>query len=230
MSQFEHINISGNNNQFGDNNVQHNTINNNNNNGNNNNKDEENAPTLLFGVAVGSAAIVWWFFNNIEKIYYYLNIITLSSAILSFLSLCVLIFNEQIKKEDFFRFLGSVISAVGLFALAIFAYNHAPSDIIQLSQKTKLIDFWKNLTEYGKNVALSNFISSIIIAISAIFAHFSSLRQFAYSLSNTNRTGLWYSIYSSMKIFKMRISTFVFILASGLVLIFLNGKFPGLDN
>ncbi|WP_338803105.1 hypothetical protein WDV76_12150 [Xenorhabdus griffiniae] len=231
MSKFEHINVSGNNNQFGNNNVQNNTVNNNNNyNRNNNDKDEENAPALIFSAVAGAVAIIWWFFNNIERIYYYLNIITLSSAILSFFSLCILIFNEQIKKEDFFRFFGSVISSVGLFLLAIFAYNHAPNDIIQLSQKVKLIDFWKSLTEHGRNIALANFISSIIIAISAIFSHLSSLRQFAYSLSNANRTGLWYRVYSSMKIFKMRISAFIFILASGLVLFLLNGAFPGLDN
>jgi len=203
LSKFGHIDVNGGNNQFGDNNTQNNTTNHHHHNNGQGSNGDEGLP-ILIGVGIGLLALVWWFFNHINQVYHYLNILTLSSVALASIASLLLLISRTIEKEDVFRFI------VSLF--------------IQLSQQTKFMAFWQGLTDYGKSLVISNFISAIAIYISAFVAHLASLRQFSYALANPNGSGFWFSIYRNMGMFKMRISVGIISICSGLVWAALTGK------
>jgi len=223
LSKFGHIDVNGGNNQFGDNNTQNNTTNHHHHNNGQGSNGDEGLP-ILIGVGIGLLALVWWFFNHINQVYHYLNILTLSSVALASIASLLLLISRTIEKEDVFRFIVSLFLAVGLFGLAMLSREHAPNEIIQLSQQTKFMAFWQGLTDYGKSLVISNFISAIAIYISAFVAHLASLRQFSYALANPNGSGFWFSIYRNMGMFKMRISVGIISICSGLVWAALTGK------
>jgi hypothetical protein len=233
LSKFEYFKVNGGSNQFGDNNTQNNVTNNhhhhhhhhNNNNTSQGSKGDEAIP-LAIGAVAGLAAIIWWFFGHIDQIYFYLNIITLSSVIFSAVALVIIVWSGATEKEDVIRFLSSVLFAIGLFGLAILSREHAPDDVIQLSQHTKFSEFWRGLTEYGKNLVVSNFIAALAIMLSAFVAHLASLRQFSYSLANPHGIGFWFNLYKAMGIFKMRVCFVVISLFSGVVWAALTGRLP----
>lgn len=232
MSKFENVSVTSGKNQFGDNNTQNNTENHHHHhhhNGNGKGSGEEEIIPVAIGAVAGLAALIWWFFNHIDQVYYYLNIITLSSATLSALALFIIISSGAIAKEDLFRVLGSVIFAVGLFGLAMLSRDHAPNEVIQLSHQTKFMDFWQSLTDHGKDLVISNFIAAIVIGMSGIIAHLTSLRQFSYSLAKPNRSGFWYGIYRAMGAFKMRVSMPLITILSGLAWAASAGKLPGIN-
>ena len=195
MSKFENFSVTNGNNQFGDNNTQNNTTNHHHNNNHQNSNGDEILP-IAIGALAGVAALIWWFFNHIDQVYYYLNILILTSVCFSLIAILILIFNSGVAKEDLFRFFGSIAFALGLFGLAMLSRNHAPNEIIQLSQQVKFMDFWERLSDHGKDMVVANFTSAIVIGISTLFAHLASVRQFAYSLANPNRVGFWYSTYT----------------------------------
>ncbi len=230
MSKFENFNVNGGNNQFGDNNTQNNVTNNSHHHNNNGNKDSgENPLPIAIGGVAGLAALNWWFFSHIDQVYFYLNILTISSAGLSFLAIAVLLITSNITKEDIFRFLGCAFYALGLFGLAILARNHAPPDVIQLSEQVRFMEFWRGLTDHGKDLVVANFLSAISIGIAAVMVHFGSIRQFAYSLAKTNRTGFFYRIYSLSTPFKMRFVSVVIAIFSGVVWAAMNGQLPSIS-
>ncbi len=230
MSKFENLTVNGGSNQFGDNNTQNNVTNNHHhhhNNGQGSNGDEI-VPLTIGAVAV-LAALIWWFFSHIDQVYYYLNILTISSAALSAAALVTLIFRGETSKEDVLRFLGSIFIALGLFGLSMLSREHAPNDVIQLSQQTKFMDFWRGLNGHGKDLVVSNFAAAFAIALAALFAHLASLRQFSYSLASPNEKGFWFGLYSAMKVFKMRICLMVGSMLSGLVWAALTGRLPSIN-
>ena len=230
LSKLENMTVNGGNNQFGDNNTQNNVTNNNHHHHNNalgSNGDE--VIPLAIGVVAGLAALIWWFFSHIDQVYYYLNIVTLSSAALSAAALIIIIGRGVTEKEDIFRFLGSTLFALGLLGLAMLSREHAPNDVVQLSQQTKFMEFWRGLTEHRKDLVVSNFVAAITIALSGFIAHLASLRQFSYSLSSPNGIGFWFGLYKAMGVFKMRVCLVVISILSGVVWAALTGKLPGIN-
>lgn len=231
MSKFEKFSVNGGSNQFGDNNTQNNVTNNTHHHHSNNagkGNGEEILP-IAIGAVAGLAALIWWFFSHIDQIYFYLNIITISSAGLSFIAIGVLFISGSITKEDIFRFLGCAFYALGLFGLAMLARNHAPSDVIQLSEQVKFMDFWRGITNHGKNLVVANFVSALSIGIAAFVVHLGSVRQFAYSLAKPNRTGFFYGLYSTTTPFKMRLVSAAVAILSGVVWAAMNGKLPSIN-
>jgi len=232
LSKFESFNVNGGNNQFGDNNTQNNVTNNTHHHHDNNNGKKDSGEDILpivIGAVAGLAALIWWFFSHIDQVYFYLNILTISSAGLSLLAIGVLLITRNITKEDIFRFLGCVLYAVGLFGLAMLARSHAPSDVIQLSEQVKFMEFWQGLTDPGNDLVVANFLSAISIGIAALMVHFGSIRQFAYSLARANRTGFFYGVYSLTTPFKMRFVSVVISIFSGLVWTAINGHLPSIS-
>ncbi|WP_316672957.1 hypothetical protein [uncultured Tolumonas sp.] len=231
MSKFQNISIHGGNNQFGDNNTQNNVTNNHyhphNNNGQGSNGDE--AIPLIVGTVAGLAALVWWFFSHIDQVYYYLNILTLSSVALSAAALLIIIVSGVTDKKDVIRFFGSVLFAICLFGLAMLSREHAPDDVVQLSQHTKFTEFWHRLTAHGKDLVVANFVAALAIALSAFFAHLASLRQFSYSLASPHGIGFWFRLYRATRIFKMRVTFVIVSICSGLVWAALTGNLPSLN-
>jgi hypothetical protein len=222
--------VNGGNNQFGDNNTQNNVTNNHHHHHNNNgqvSKGDEVIP-LAIGAVAGLAAIIWWFFSHIDQVYFYLNILTLSSVTLSAVALVIIVGSGTTEKEDVIRFFSSIIFAIGLFGLAMLSREHAPNDVVQLSQHTKFFEFWHGLTEYGKDLVVSNFIAALAITLSAFVAHLASLRQFSYSLANPRGIGFWFGLYKVMGIFKMRVSFVIISLFSGVVWAALTGRLPSI--
>lgn len=230
LSKFENMPINDGNNQFGDNNTQNNIINNHyyhhNNNGPSPNGDD--AIPLVIAAVFGVAILVWWFFGHIDQVYYILNIMTLSSAALSAFALVIIIVSGEFEIEDVLRFFGSVLFALGLFGLAVLSREHAPNDVVQLSQHTKFTEFWSGLTDYGKNIVVANFVAALAIAMSAFVAHLASLRQFSYSLANPRGVGFWFGLYQATRFFKMRVAFVIISALSGLAWAALNGKLPGI--
>ena len=229
MSKFENMTVNGGNNQFGDNNTQNNVTNNHHhNNGGQGSNGDEVIP-LAIGAVAGLAALIWWFFSHIDQVYYYLNILTLSSVTLSAIAFLILISSGATEKNDVFRFFGSAFFALGLFGLAMLAREHAPSDVIQLSQQTKFMEFWRGLTDYGKDLVVSNFVAAISVALSAFIAHLAALRQFSYSLASPNGTGFWFGLYSATSVLKMRVCLVIIAILSGVVWAALTGKLPSIN-
>lgn len=230
MSKFENMTVNGGNNQFGDNNTQNNVTNNHHHHNTNvqSSNGDEIIP-LVIGAAAGLAALIWWFFSHIDQVYYYLNILTISSVALSAAALIMLTFRRETVKEDVLRFFGSAFIALGLFGLSMLSREHAPNDVIQLSQQTTFTDFWRGLNGHGKDLVVHNFTAAIAIALAAFFAHLSSLRQFSYSLASPNGVGFWFRLYSTMKIFRMRVCLVVGSILSGLVWSALTGKLPSIN-
>lgn len=222
--------VNGGNNQFGDNNTQNNVTNNHHHHHNNNgqgSKGDEAIPLAISAVA-GLAALIWWFFSHIDQVYFYLNILTLSSVALSAVALIIIVGSGATEKEDVIRFFGSAFFAIGLFGLAMLSREHAPNDVVQLSQHTKFTEFWRGLTEHGKNLVVSNFIAALAIALSAFVAHLASLRQLSYSLANPRGIGFWFGLYKAMGVFKMRVCFVVISIFSGVVWAALTGKLPSI--
>ncbi|MCY1389459.1 hypothetical protein D3C76_550630 [compost metagenome] len=230
MNKFENFNVNGGNNQLGNNNTQNNVTNNNHHHHNNENKGggEETIP-IAIGAVVGLAALIWWFFSHIDQVYFYLNIIIISSPGLSLLAASVLLITSNITQDDIFRFLGCIFYALGLLGLAMLARNHAPSDVIQLSEQVKFMEFWRGLESHEKNLVLANFLSTISIGIAALVVHLGSIRQLAYALAKPSRTGFFYELYSITTPFRMRFISAVIAILSGLVWAAMNGKLPGIN-
>ncbi|EKO3541434.1 hypothetical protein K0L52_003234 [Vibrio fluvialis] len=231
MSKFENMTVNGGNNQFGDNNTQNNVTNNHHhhhNNGGQGSNGDELFP-LAIGAVAGLAALIWWFFSHIDQVYYYLNILTLSSVVLSVAALLILIVSGAADKNDVFRFFGSAFFALGLFGLAMLSREHVPNDVIQLSQQTKFMEFWRGLTEHGKDLVVSNFVAAIAVALSAFIAHLASLRQFSYSLASPNAGGFWFGLYRATSVFKMRVCLVIIAVLSGVVWAALTGKLPSIN-
>lgn len=228
LSKFENMTVNGGNNQFGDNNTQNNVTNNHHHHNNGQGSNGEEVIPLAIGAVAGLAALIWWFFSHIDQVYYYLNVLTISSAALSATALVTLIFRGETSKEDVLRFFGSVFIALGLFGLSMLSREHAPNDVIQLSQQTNFTDFWRGLNGHGKDLVVYNFTAAIVIALAAFFAHLASLRQLSYSLASPNEVGFWFGLYSAMKIFKMKICLVVGSILSGLVWAALTGKLPSI--
>lgn len=231
MSKFENFNVNGGNNQFGDNNTQNNITNNNHhhhhNNGNKGSGDE--FIPIAIGAVAGLAALIWWFFSHIDQVYFYLNILIISSPGLSLLAVSVLLITGNITKFDIFRFLGCTFYALGLFGLAMLARNHAPSDVIQLSEQVKFMEFWRGLEDHEKDLVVANFLSAISIGIASLLVHLGSVRQLAYALAKPNRTGFFYSLYSITTPFKMRFVSATIALLSGFVWAAMNGQLPSIN-
>lgn len=230
LSKFDNMTINGGNNQFGDNNTQNNVTNNHHHHHSNvqRSNGDEIIP-LAIGAVAGLAALIWWFFSHIDQVYYYLNILTISSAALPTTALAILIVRGEIAKEDMLRFLGSVFIAMGLFGLSMLSREHAPNDVIKLSQQAKFMDFWRGLNGHGKDLVVSNFTAAIAIALSAFFAHLASLRQFSYSLASPDEVGFWFRLYSATKIFRMRMCLMVVSIFSGLAWAALTDMLPSIS-
>lgn len=230
MSKFDKIEVRGGNNQFGDNNTQNNVINNNHhhNNSAKNNSGDEIIP-IIIGSAAGLAALVWWFFSHIDQVYYYLNILTLSSGTLSFFAAFILFLSGSLTKEDVLRFASSTLYALGLFGLALLARHHAPPDVIQLSEQVKFMGFWQGLTDHGKDLVVVNFLAAIVVGIAALFVHLGAIRQFTYSLARPDRTGFFYELFSLTSLFRMRVVTVVVSISSGIVWAAINGMLPSIN-
>jgi hypothetical protein len=232
LSKFENFNVNGGNNQFGDNNTQNNVTNNNHHHHNDNSGKKDSGEEVIpiaIGAVAGLAALIWWFFSHIDQVYYYLNILTISSAGLSLLAIGVLLITRNVVKEDVFRFLGCIFYALGLLGLAMLARNHAPPDVIQLSEQVEFMEFWRGLTDHGKDLVVANFTSAISIGLAALMVHLGSIRQFTYSLVKPNRTGFFYRLYSITTPFKMRCVSVVIAIFSGIVWAAINGKLPSIN-
>lgn len=226
MSKFENFEVNGGNNQFGDNNTQNNITNNTTNNHNNSGNKDDSSGTFI-GALAGIAGLVWFFFNHIDQIYHYLNLLIISSFIPSISAFIILLLTAHVSNVDIIRVISSSLLAVSLYGLALIARSHAPDIIINLAhQAPSFIDFWKRLSDIDQKIAVTNFISVIVIGIAAFLALLGSLRQFAYSLAKSNRTGWWYNIYRSMSPFNMRLTVAVVTALSGFVWALLSGKIP----
>ena len=221
--------VNGGNNQFGDNNTQNNVTNNHHHLSNVQGSNGDEIIPLAFGAVAGLAALIWWFFSHIDQVYYYLNILTISSAALSATALAILIVRGEIAKEDILRFLGSAFIAMGLIGLSMLSREHAPNDVIKLSQQVKFMDFWRGLNGHGKDLVVSNFTAATAIALSAFFAHLASLRQFSYSLASPDEVGFWFRLYNATKIFRMRICLMVGFIFSGLAWAALTDMLPNIS-
>lgn len=222
--------VNGGSNQFGDNNNQNNVTNNHHHHNNGQGSKGDEVIPLAIGAVAGLAVLIWWFFSHIDQVYFYLNILTLSSATLSAVALAIVVGSGASEKEDVIRFFGSVLFAIGLFGLAMLSREHAPNDVIQLSQHTKFTEFWRGLTEHGKNLVVSNFIAALAIALSALIAHLASLRQFSYSLANPRGIGFWFGLYKTMGALKMRVCFVVISIFSGVAWAALTGKLPSIHS
>ncbi|ELH0900803.1 hypothetical protein Q9891_003345 [Vibrio cholerae] len=227
MSKFDSIVINGGNNQFGDHNTQHNVTNNHHHHTHNTGGEDSNGGDALsigIGVLAGFAALTWLFFAHINQVYFYLNLASLSSGVLSIFAIGILVLTREVERMDVCRLLGSILLAVGLFGLSVLSREHANEDIISLSQNTKFMDFWRSLTDYGKDLVISNFVSAIAIGFAVFIAHLAALRQFSYALADSNGTGFWFNLYTRMNRFKMRVSYAVISVLAGLVWAALAGK------
>lgn len=225
MSKFKDLNVVGGPNQFGDNGVQNNTTTHNHYHRNGSQSSEgEGFFAAAAGLLVGLAVIIWWFFSHIDQVYYYLNILSLSSGALSLVAVLILMLTGTIAEEDIIRFLCSVFVAVSLFGLAIVSREHAPDEVIRLSQQVKIKEFWGGLNALGKDIVIANFISAAAIGVSAIFSHLGSFRQFAYSMANQAGAGFWYSVYTKTRLFRMRVIAVAFTILSGVVWAALEGE------
>lgn len=224
MSKFEKFVVKSGNNQFGDNNTQNNITNNT---INNKVKEDADSSGAIIGIVAGTAGLIWLFFSNIDQVYHYLNILILFSFLLSISAFIILLITTNVTKTDFIRVISSTLLAISLYGLSLMARNHAPDVIIQFAhQTTSFMDFWKQLTDMGKKVVVTNFMSAILIGNAALLALFGSFRQFAYSIANSNRAGWWYNIYNSMSHFNMRFTVIIVTTLSGAVWAFLNNKIP----
>jgi hypothetical protein len=225
LSKFKNTLVIGNGSQFGDNNTQNN-IENHHHHGENNSKKTDDAIPIFFVSIIAFAAAVWWFFLHIEQVFYYLNIVSISSMGFSFLSIPILALKNEISWKDGVRFITSVIFAIALFCFAIMARNYAPDDIIQLSQQVSARGFWSQLNEHGQNIAFCNFLSAFCVALASIFNHFGSLRQFIYSVSNSEGKGFFFNVYQSMSFFNMQTVSICVILSCGITWAALHGYLP----
>ncbi|MDC4540368.1 hypothetical protein R4529_05885 [Acinetobacter baumannii] len=224
MSKFEKFVIKSGNNQFGDNNIQNNITNNT---INNKVRESTDSSGAVFGFIAGTAGLIWLFFNNIDQVYYYLKVLILFSFLFSIGSCIILLLTTGVTKTDIIRVISSTVLAISLYGLALITRTHAPDEIVQLAHQTSsFMDFWKQLTDIGKKVVVTNFMSAILIGNAALLALFGSFRQFAYSIANSNRTGWWYNIYHSMSHFNMRFTVVIVITLSGAVWGVLNNKIP----
>lgn len=208
MSKFGNVVVNGGNNQLGDHGTQHNVTNNNHHHhhsGGGNSGDGDNGWPGILLVVAAVAGLIWWYFGHIDQVYYVLIYFSASSIGWSACAWVILTIKNEIVGMDSARFIGSIGLALLLLGISIVARNHAPAEIIEFSRDTKIIDFWKGLTEEGRNVAVFNFIAGLSIGVAALVAHFGSFRQLAYAAASSTRRGVWYSIYSSTELFKMRI-------------------------
>jgi hypothetical protein len=229
LSKFKDVKVRGNGNQFGNNNTQNNsTTNNTTNNHHHHDKkkkatDGSEAMIIIFATGAGFLVLLWWFFQNIDQVYDILNIVTLTSPALAVLSIVILLFSGALEANDIFRFLSSIVLALGLFGLAIMAKEYAPDEIIQLSHQSDAWEFWDGLNDHGKNLVLLNFGSALFIAFSALATHLISFRQLAYSLASKNCIGFWYRIYESSKLLKVKVMGSIIVVLSGVDWALLNG-------
>ncbi len=210
MSKFKDTKVNGNGNQFGDNNtLSHVTNHHHHNDGGGstrNNKKEEDALGVSLGLLFGVAALVWLFFSHLDQIYFYLQIITLSSAIPAIAAVLVMHARQELDNIDMARFGGSVLLMVGLFGLLVLADNHASREIAAFAQQVGVMDFYQGLTEHGKELAVMNFVAALLLGVAAVCAHLGGFRQLIYALADANQTGFWYRLYQRTPGMGMRVT------------------------
>ena len=226
MSKFRNVGILGDGNIVGSNNHQNtNTVNNHYHNRSPRNSCSDDALAGIIGFAIILGGLVWWFFNHIDQAYYYLGIAVATSPLLATAGLCLLLMTNQIENADGYNFLGSAISMIVLLYLVLMARNHAPIEVIQMASETKVLDFWGRLSDHGKTIVTINFSSAVLLLIATITAHMASFRQFAYAMAHPEGKGLWYSIYTLISIFKLKVALPIITTIALLVFAALNGVF-----
>lgn len=203
--------------------IEQNTTHNHYNNSNNNKDNSEFFGLVIAGIFCILFAI-YFLFSNYEKIYLILKVGAISSPLFAVFSLVILLKRNEIEKNDIVRFISSLILSIMILFLIEFLNTKTPEEIIMLSKKSKsFFDFWKELSEYGKNISVSITASCLLIIISIILNHLLAIRTFFYALANTNKTGFWYSMFNFMHFFKFRISGSIIIVLSVLTILILDG-------
>lgn len=225
MSKFKNTVVIGNGSQFGDNNTQNN-IENHHHHHDKKSKNSDSEIPIGIALVVAFAVATWWFFSHINEVFYYLNILSISSAGLSVLSIIILALNNEVSWKDAVRFFTSSAFAIALFLLAIMTRNYAPDDIIQLSQQFSPREFWSRLNDHGQNIAMFTFMSAFCVGLASLFNHIGSLRQLIYSLANSEGKGFFFNVYQSMSPFRIRLVSLWVVILSGLVWAALHGYIP----
>ncbi len=180
--------------------------------------------------AIAVAGMIWWYFNHIDQIYSALCYLSVSSFAGSAIAWMLLSFKNERASIDSGRLLGSFSLAMLLLGLSLLTRNHAPADIIEFSRGTKIMEFWKGLTDVGKNNAVFNFVAGLSIVVAALAAHFGSLRQLAYAAADSTGSGMWYGLYRSTDFFKMRFVLVLVLFFCGIAWAAINDLLPMLSS
>nr|MBV6628880.1 hypothetical protein [Oceanococcus sp. HetDA_MAG_MS8] len=228
MSKFRNVQVDGDGVQVGDNNVQNNVTNHtyHHRTGGNNSDDGGEAIAIIVGAAGVLAALIWATLRYNEQVYFYLKIGSLASVLIALLSLVVLLIQHQLQESDALRAGGILVIGVVLFGLIGMATKYAPLDAIQFSKSVGFQEFWRGLTDYGRNVVLNYFVATFAIGAALIFTSIASLRQLFYATASSEGVGFSYSLYRATAFFGMKVTSFVVTSFSALAWASLNGKLP----
>lgn len=224
MSKFKNITVGGNGNVIGTNVTQNNVKNYRYDQGGNRKGDDQGdiIPVIVL-VGVALAASVWWFFKHIDQIYSALIIAGISSGIPALSAIAVMSVSHTIDKGHIFRSLTNMFIAAALLSVVIIFRQQAPSEVVEISHKYEFIEFWKTLTNYGRDLVVANFTSALLILVSILLNVMSGIRQLAYSLANPRGEGVWFEIYLRTRGFRVRYVTTIVSVIFGFVYAIING-------
>ncbi|ELX8377858.1 MULTISPECIES: DUF2157 domain-containing protein [Providencia] len=195
-------------NNVGNNNTQNTQVINNtihNNNTSRKNDEQSSAIAFISCAFLGIAFLVWAFFSYHDEVHIILNYSSIALPLLSILALLILFIKKENETPDIVRCILLLTIGATSYCLTNYINTCIPLNLLEHAKKaTSATNFWKELTPYGKELAISIITSSILLMLSIVLGHLSSLRELSYALANKNRIGLWFYVYKLTNIFKLK--------------------------
>lgn len=203
----DNIHITQNN--VGNNNTQNTQVINNttinNNNASRKNDEQSSAIAFISCAFLGIAFLVWAFFNYYDEVHIILNYSSITLPSLSILALLILFIKKENEISDIVRCILLLTLGVTSYCLTNYINTFIPLNLLEYAKKaTSATNFWKELTPYGKELAISITTSSTLLMLSIVLGHLSSLRELSYALANKDRIGFWFYVYKLTNIFKLK--------------------------
>jgi hypothetical protein len=133
----------------------------------------------LPAAALIGALAVWQFFRHYEQLMSAMQYAIALAVVPSLIAACIAYIRDKDKQPLTMSTLPAIAFALAGYLLLQVIGNNIPTAIEDLAATGPVIQFWRSLTEYGRQVALQNTAAIVFVLIATVSNALAGLRTFA---------------------------------------------------
>lgn len=157
-------------------------------------------------------------FQYFEQLSFILIDISIASLILNIIGYFILYSRKEVESRDqVYCFISIFFVVLTVFSIYMLK-ELLPQELISIVlNNSSIISLLKNLSGVGQSMMFATCLSILILFFCVLINLWISMKQFSYSLANSNRIGFWYFIF---KIMAKPIRLWLFLLEAVILVIF----------